>query len=105
MADQASQCEEILNHIKKNKLLKGHSFSIYEYICMNRRVSERDLFKKMSITNCFPSDRIKDLLAWGCIKVIGVALHKEIGAANPVYCITGKLPLIPDLIAYYEDLH
>lgn len=95
--------KEVIPHITKNNLLRGKCLKLYEFIFNNKRASYRDIQKHMMVHNCIAMDHVNDLIAWGAIKQIGVTLHKETGSPCPVYQVTGKMPVIPDLVDY-EDI-
>jgi hypothetical protein len=98
-----SKVKEILGHIVKNNLLKGKCLRLYEFILTHKQASYRDIQKYMMSYNCIVFDHINDLVAWGAIKQTGITLHKENGTACPVYQVTGKMPVVPELVDY-EDI-
>jgi len=95
--------EDFLKYCLKTGLLKGHRLKLLEHFCNNGgKLSYRDIGKLMSTVNCVHMDLIKDLVEWGMIKQIGYTLHKESGAKTPVWELTGKPPVISEIVEYKD---
>jgi len=94
--------KEVMDHINKYSLLKGKCLKLYEFILTHKCASYRDIQKHMMVYNCIAIDHIKDLILWGSIEEIGMTIHKETGAPTPVYQVTGKMPVVPNIIEYVD---
>jgi len=94
---------ELLAHVRSNAMLKGHRLFLFEQFCNNHgKLSLRDVQKLMLTFAVMHHELVDDLLKWNVIKHVGFTLHKETGAATPVYELTGKLPAIPDIVEYTD---
>ena len=94
---------ELQQRVRKHQMLRGHRLRLFDIFCQAEGLlSLRDIQKSMMGVNCIHQDLIQDLIDWNVIKVVGVTLHRETGAAINVYQLTGSLPKIPNIVEYKD---